>query len=180
MALITRFSRLFRADLHAVLDRMEEPDVLLRQALREMDESVSQAASRLKALALEREQCARRARDIDTRLAGIGSELDLCFAANNETLARGLLRQRLEGERLAKYLAQRIQELERLLDEGRRTHDEQQRQLENLRQQVALSDSETARAASGAAGSPCVADLAVSESDIDLAMLRERQARVQP
>ena len=38
MALITRFSRLFRADLHAVLDRIEEPDVILRQAVREMEE----------------------------------------------------------------------------------------------------------------------------------------------
>ena len=34
MPLINRVSRLFRADLHAVLDRIEEPDVLLRQAAR--------------------------------------------------------------------------------------------------------------------------------------------------
>lgn len=36
MALINRATRLFRADLHAVLDRIEEPDILLRQAVREM------------------------------------------------------------------------------------------------------------------------------------------------
>src|SRR5687767_9840646 len=31
MALIDRLARLFQADLHAVLDRIEEPEVLLRQ-----------------------------------------------------------------------------------------------------------------------------------------------------
>ena len=42
MALIARVSRLFRADVNAVLDRMEEPEVLLRQALRDMQEALAQ------------------------------------------------------------------------------------------------------------------------------------------
>jgi phage shock protein A len=36
MALITRVSRLFRADVNAVLDRIEEPASLLRQAVLDM------------------------------------------------------------------------------------------------------------------------------------------------
>ena len=36
MALINRMSRLFTADIHAVLDRIEEPNVLLKHAIREM------------------------------------------------------------------------------------------------------------------------------------------------
>ena len=36
MALVTRLSRLFQADFHAVLDQIEEPDLQLRQAVREM------------------------------------------------------------------------------------------------------------------------------------------------
>ncbi len=43
MALITRVSRLFQADFHAVLDRIEEPEVLLRQAVREMEEELQDA-----------------------------------------------------------------------------------------------------------------------------------------
>ena len=42
MALITRVSRLLRADVHAVLDRLEEPDVLLQQAIRDMEEVVAE------------------------------------------------------------------------------------------------------------------------------------------
>ena len=46
MPLVDRVARLFRADLHAVMDRIEEPDVLLRQALREMEEELALGAAR--------------------------------------------------------------------------------------------------------------------------------------
>ena len=36
MPLIDRFARLISADLNAVLDRVEEPQVLLQQSIREM------------------------------------------------------------------------------------------------------------------------------------------------
>ncbi|MGH8626524.1 MAG: PspA/IM30 family protein [Gammaproteobacteria bacterium] len=48
MALITRVARLFRSDLHVVLDRVEEPEVLLRQAIREMEEELSSDEQRIK------------------------------------------------------------------------------------------------------------------------------------
>ncbi len=42
MAIFTRLARLLRADLHALLDRMEAPDVLLQQSLREMAADLQQ------------------------------------------------------------------------------------------------------------------------------------------
>ena len=56
MALISRVSRLLRADLHAVLDHLEEPDVLLRQAVREMEEALAGDTARLQRLRREHEQ----------------------------------------------------------------------------------------------------------------------------
>jgi hypothetical protein len=58
MALITRVSRLFRADVNAVLDRMEEPEILLRQAVREMEEEVDREAQRARLIELELKQIA--------------------------------------------------------------------------------------------------------------------------
>ena len=65
MALITRVSRLFRADFHAVLDRIEEPDVLLKQAVREMEEDIARDEQRGKALTHEQGQLDKRSRDLD-------------------------------------------------------------------------------------------------------------------
>ena len=174
MPLIDRVTRLFRADLHAVIDRIEEPEVLLRQALREMEEELAQAAARLKATQLEREQLQRRAREIEQSLAGIGGELDLCFAANNEALVRTLLRRRLEGERLLQALRQREAACTRRHSEESTRQAERQRDLEQLRQRASLFQPEERETD----GTPRFGDdLTVSESDIDLALLREREAR---
>ena len=63
MALVTRLSRLFRADLNAVLDRLEEPEMLLRQAVREMEEEVDREELQARSIALELQQVARRRAD---------------------------------------------------------------------------------------------------------------------
>ncbi|HET9484256.1 MAG TPA: PspA/IM30 family protein [Xanthomonadales bacterium] len=176
MALIDRFTRLFRADMHAVLDRMEEPDVLLRQAVREMDEEVARASRELKARELERRGVRERLADVEAALAKIAGELDLCFSAGNETLARTLLRRKLEHERLARHLTQRGVALDRLIDEQRTALDEQKRRADAMRQKAALFEAEPPGAA--AAGPTwCADDLSVSDADVDLALLREKQQR---
>ena len=173
MPLIDRVARLFRADLHAVMDRIEEPAVLLRQALREMEEELAQGAARLKAGALEREQLQRRTAELERSLAGIGGELDLCFAAGNDALIRTLLRRRLEGDKLLQVLRQREAACARRLAEDGQRQAERQRALDELRQRATLFDS--GETASEPLRGPD--ELSVSEADIDLALLRERQAR---
>ncbi len=75
MALIHRISRLLTADVHAVLDRIEEPAALLRQALREMEEELVHGERRIKRIEHDRAGAAgRRAklegtvRDLDAKL----------------------------------------------------------------------------------------------------------------
>ncbi|MFV2090729.1 MAG: PspA/IM30 family protein, partial [Pseudomonadales bacterium] len=63
MVLITRISRLFTADVHAVLDRIEEPEVVLKQAIREMAEEVSHGEQQLKWLTGEGQQFQTRISD---------------------------------------------------------------------------------------------------------------------
>ena len=56
MALITRLTRLFEADFHAVLDRIEEPELQLKQAVREMRLALDQDRQRSKLLQHEAAQ----------------------------------------------------------------------------------------------------------------------------
>lgn len=176
MAILTRLTRLFRADVHAVLDRMEEPDVLLRQALREMEDEVAQQAQQLKAHELERQQTQSRLDAIAATRKDLTEQLDLCFAAKNEALARTLLRRRLEGERLTKLLDQRLAALGKAIAERGAQLDEQRRSLEGLRQKADLFATESAQPRSDLRGGRAE-DYAVSDADVDLAWLREQQQR---
>ena len=100
MALITRVSRLFQADFHAVLDRIEEPEVLLRQAVREMEEELARDEQRSKMLQHEQRQLITRATDLEQSLHDIEEELDVCFDAGNDDLARACIRRKLESATL--------------------------------------------------------------------------------
>jgi len=175
MALITRLSRLFRADMHAVLDRMEEPDILLRQAVREMEEEVANDARQQKIVGQQREQIRARIAELDSGLEAIVEELDLCFEAGNSELARTLLRRRLEGERLRKRLAQASKALETQYVELERALEDRRRRLETMRQKAALFDNAPAGRDGDSAWSSD--DLDVTDADIELAFLREQQRR---
>jgi phage shock protein A len=175
MAIVNRLTRLFLADAHAVLDRLEEPDVLLRQAVREMDEEVARSAQALKALELDHEQTRTHSTEIEASLARIAGEIDLCFNADNQNLVRLLLRRRLEGERLLKHLGQRLARLAADIAQRRAALVDQRQRLEGMRQKAAVFDVESGdHQSENAYGA---AEIAVSEEDIDLAVLREQQRR---
>ena len=107
MALINRMSRLFTADVHAVLDRIEEPDVLLKHAIREMDEELARSEQRVRQLEHEREALAERQRKVQAALAELVSQLDVCFSNANDELARKVVKRKLETEKLGQHVAER-------------------------------------------------------------------------
>jgi len=178
MALITRVSRLFRADLHAVLDRLEEPDVLLRQALREMEEDLDQDARQLRGLDAEHAQAAARRGQLDATLARLAGELDVCFAAGNGTLARALIRRRLETERMTQVLAHRQEQLDAQRAALQSRLAENRRQLEEVRQKAELfaAEEEPAREPVRASGG----EFTVRDEDVEVAFLAGQQRRARP
>jgi len=116
MALITRVTRLFRSDLHAVLDCIEEPHILIKQAVREMQESNDADEQRVKLLDHEHKQVLSRQADLDQCFGQIKEELDICFESGKDDLARALIKRKLETQRQAKALARKRNSLEKLPD----------------------------------------------------------------
>jgi|TARA_Y100000310_G_scaffold200189_2_gene200197 phage shock protein A len=100
MALIKRLSRLFEADLHAVLDQIEEPQALLKQSVREMAEELAKGEQHLKEMRTEHSHLSRRSTEIEGSLVDMEGELDLCFESNNDDLARQLLKRKLLTEKV--------------------------------------------------------------------------------
>lgn len=170
MALINRMSRLFTADVHAVLDRIEEPDVLLKHAVREMEEELARGEQRVRALTHEHESLGERQAKTAACLAELGSQLDVCFESGNEELARKIIKRRLETERFERNVAERRAALDKELAALRANVEEQREQLDVMRQKAELL-------ATTAADDFVSGDFVVGEADVEVALLRERQKR---
>lgn len=175
MALLNRMARLFRADLHAVLDRIEEPEALLRQALRDMEEELAADERRHQLLAQESNQLTARQAEVERAQREIDGELDLCFQAAKEDLARTLIKRQLETQRHAKNLARRRTELEESLAALKSRLEHNRARLDVMRQKAELLAAESAPLEE-----TCTPDWTVRDEDVEVALLREKQKRSRP
>ena len=172
MALITRLSRLFEADFHAVLDRIEEPDLQLRQAVREMQFALDQDQQRLKLLEHEAEQLAKVAVELVASIEGYDEELDICLAANKDDLARDLVRRKLAADRQLQTVKNQSAGIDAQQQRLASEIDEQSQQLASMKQKLELlvsDDNPLAREFNHAD--------AIRNEEIEIALLREKQRR---
>ena len=175
MALITRVSRLFQADFHAVLDRIEEPEVLLRQAVREMEEELARDEQRSRVLQHEQRQLITRETELEQSLHEIEEQLDTCFEAGNDDLARAWVKRRLEAQRFGKNISRKRAALKETLDDLNTRVRENQARLESMRQKAELLAGESACALP--ADNWTIPDISVRDEDVEVAFLREKQHR---
>ena len=56
MGIITRFIRVCKADIHGVMDQLEDKDLLLKQHLRDMEVELSRKEARIRRLVASRDQ----------------------------------------------------------------------------------------------------------------------------
>jgi phage shock protein A len=179
MALIDRLARLFQADLHAVLDRIEEPEVLLRQAIREMEDELTACERSIVCLHQEQQQLLQRQSDIEQSLLRLDEELEICFDSGNDNLARGLVKRKLEAQLLLRGIARRREALDKDLRERQTRLQEHRTQYESMRQKAELLavESQAAASKSNDPFAQVSTGFPVHESDVEIAMLREKQRR---
>lgn len=173
MALITRLSRLFEADFHAVLDRIEEPDLQLKQAVREMQFALEQDRQRIKLLQHEADQLARTTSAVLTDLKGFDEELDICLAAKKDDLARDLVRRKLAADKQLQALKHQSTSIDRQQQDLAAEIEEQSQQLTSMKQKLELLVSDDGAPAGGNFSD---AD-AIRNEEIEIALLREKERR---
>ena len=180
MALLNRVSRLFKADFHAVLDQIEEPETLLKQAIRDMEDEMAAGEQRIALCIQGQESLAARRREIAASAAELDQQLDLCFESGEDELARGVVRRKLEAGRLLKRLDAEIEANARFLDRHREQLDENRATLESLRQKAELIVSRVPSAGGAGDRDPVTRlarDLRVDDDEVEIAFLHEKAAR---
>ncbi len=185
MAIITRIKRLFRADVHAILDAAEEPDVLLKQAIREMQETLDLRSAALvrnqKALAaLEGQEKAAR-----EELESARADLELSLREGTEELTRKTIGRKLACEKRIKLLQRRVAELRDACAAQSSELEAQRAQLEAVVEKARLLVPLTAEESPAAVAESILTWRAgsgppVSEEEIELEWLRLRSQGGEP
>ncbi len=178
MALITRISRLFRADMHAVLDHIEEPDILLRQALREMETSFNSDEQRLKLLQHEANQLQNHGQNFKQAIHEMDEELDICFCSQQDDLARALVKRKLETRRHLKLTEEKLATTRQSYSTLEQKLSEQRSQLENMRQKVELLNDDPI--SFNADKSWQLHEFSIRDDEVEIAFLKEKQRRNHP
>ncbi len=133
MGVMTRIFRLFKADLHGVMDQVEDKALLLKQCVREMEGSLQQKRQRLDGLNRTTRQMdvEREARERERQK--VAADLELAVRKEKDDIARALIRRRLiletDGDRLVRRRQQLDAEQARLGEVIR----QQEEQLERLK-----------------------------------------------
>lgn len=181
MAIINRISRLFKADFHAVLDQIEEPEALLKQAIRDMEDDLANTEQRIALCAHDQDALSVRRNERESSIAEIDAQLDLCFESGKDDLAKNLIKKKLEAERLLKRLSAKYVANEKYLDEQRTMLDENRATLESLRQKAELFAQRTPARTGGKSEFDDIAwmarEMTVGDDEVEIAYLREKSTR---
>ena len=176
MTLMMRITRLFKADMHGLLDLLEEPEAVLKQAIRDMESEIRQGQQTL-AERRQREARLRRASALlESSIHAYGEQIDIAFEAQNDDLARTFIRKKLEAENRLQATARAIADMAAETDAMQNQLCDQQAQLAAIIAKMPLSAGEPSDT------EPPVASAALSgvaEEDVEAAFLREKRKRAE-
>ncbi len=177
MALINRITKLFQADIHAVLDNIEEPEFLLKQAIREMQEDIFLSQDQINRIVAEQQKVEANETRLMQSMSKCDQELDLCFESGKHDLARSVIKRRLETEQYCNQLAEKRITLEQSLTELEGRYLENQMRLESMQQKADLFTAESVADPTGPQNNWDIPTTTVSADEIEIAFLSEKQRR---
>jgi len=111
MGIMTRILRIWKADIHGVMDRLEDQDLLLKQYLREMENSLQQKEARIKQLVKSQRHIQA---DLTTRTQEIGkleNDLTLALRKDNDNIAKLLIRKQMVQQKHCEHLQRQRESL---------------------------------------------------------------------
>lgn len=118
MSIMSRMLRLWKADMHGVMDQLEDKSLLLKQCLREMETSLQQKQAHLAQLHRTCEQIRNDQSARAKEREKVEEDIALAVRKEKDDIAKMLIRKRLalqtDGERMAIQLQQLDEQAQRL------------------------------------------------------------------
>lgn len=180
MGIMSRLVRLCKADIHGVMDQMEDKELLLKQHLRDMREELDRKEARLAGMLASREGARREKDDRSRECEALEQDLALAIARSKDDIARMLIRKLKPLTRHCSTLDGHIQALDRDIARFRAALEEQRLLYEQLQLKASehLRGTERQRwkDAAEALMPHCCLGAEPGEAEIELELLRRKEA----
>ena len=137
MGIMSRVIRLCKADLHGMMDQLEDKDLLLRQHLREMQAAMAGRQVRIDQLE-EALRNGQRDRAMHAKqVQALEEDLDLAVARGKDDIARMLIRKLIPMRTRVACMTHRLEAMTGQVDEERDRLGVQRLAYDDIRQRVA-------------------------------------------
>ncbi|OGQ96767.1 MAG: hypothetical protein A2521_16485 [Deltaproteobacteria bacterium RIFOXYD12_FULL_57_12] len=179
MSIMTRFVRLWKADVHGVMDQMEDRQLLLRQNLREMEEELERQAALFGRMSAARDRARQEGEKNAKESARLTRDIDTAVQKDKEEIARQLIRKRLLLDKHLVELQRHLEEMDKKIVTLTEHLAERQRQYEEIRLRSACYLREQAiEAGQHDVPFPLRPDLGVTDEEVELELLKRKDSVV--
>ncbi len=133
MGIMTRMLRLCKADVHGVMDQLEDKELLLKQYLREMEAGLDLKTRQVRSLTEHLEQLAGRISAHGQEADKLEQDLALAVQKEKDEIARMLIRKRRTQSTATGRMERRMETLAKEKEQLCQTLAEQRLQYETLK-----------------------------------------------
>lgn len=174
MSIIARISRLFRSDVHFILDSLEDPQAILTQAFRDMQERLEEEEHSFAQLKKSAENSKSRRKELEKKRVELQEQLELCIRNSNADLARAVIRTRLRTDKALEALVRQAESLDAQIKEKEEQIVKKRAQLKELKEKATVAQA-AADLSQEASLAPWEEASSISESEVEVILLAEKE-----
>jgi len=179
MALLTRIIRLCKADIHGVMDQIEDQGLLLKQHLRDMEESLVQKETQLKKMGIKRDHARQEFQKGKKETDNLESDLEVAIKKDRDDIARMLIKKLKPLTRIQTERSNHIDLLNHEMGQFKENLEQQRLQYEQLKQKATayFHRTETQRWDAPWPAAPSGFSVQeLSEEEVELELLQRKEA----
>ena len=179
MAILTRIFRLFKADIHGVMDQIEDQGLLLKQHLRDMQESLVQKETQLKKMGTARDQAQQAFQKGKKETDNLESDLEVAIKKDRDDIARMLIKKLKPLSRIQTERHNHIDLLNHEMAQFKENLEQQRLQYEELKQKATTYFHRTEQQRweePWSAGPSGFSVYELSEEEVELELLQRKEA----
>ena len=178
MGIMTRILRLWKADVHGVMDQFEDKELLLKQHLREMENTLHRKKGRLKQIS---ETSHRMQNELTTRQLEIDKlekDLTLALTKEKDDIAKLLIRKLHVQQKHCEHMQQQCESMVKEQEQLSQLIEEQKLQYETLKIKTATfcrQAEQTKFYDANTVSNETSSVYTIDEEEIDLELMRRKE-----